>query len=64
MVDYINKGKSFGTKPIDLSDKNKCMAYCNELTYRILSYSSYIDREEMIVVSSVVEKRRIQTFRN
>ena len=57
MVDYINNDKSFGTKPIDLSDKNKCMAYCNELPYRILSYSSYIDLEEMAVVSSVVEKK-------
>ena len=46
MVDYINNGKSFGTKLIDLSDKNKCMAYCNELPYRILSYSSYTDLEE------------------
>ena len=56
MVDYINKGKSFETKLIDLSNKDSCMAYCNELPYGMLSYSSYIDLEEMIIVSSVVKE--------
>ena len=28
MVDYINKGKNFKTKPIDSSNKNKCRTYC------------------------------------
>ena len=56
MVDYINKGKNFKTKPIDLSNKNKCMTYCSKLPFGILSYSSYIDLEKMKVVSSVVKK--------
>ena len=55
MLDYINKGKNVKTKPLDLSNKNKCMVYCNELSYGILSYSSYIDLEKMRVVSSVVK---------
>ena len=56
MVDYINKCKNFKTKSIDLSNKNKCMAYCTELPYGILSYSRYIDLEKMKVVFSVVKK--------
>ena len=28
MVDYINKGKNLKIKPTDLSNKNKCTAYC------------------------------------
>ena len=43
MVDYLNKGKKLKIKPIDLSNKNKCMAYCCESPFGILSYSSYID---------------------
>ena len=61
MVDYINKGKNLKTKPIDLSNKNKCMAYCSEVPYGILFYSSYID-----LASSAVKKKKkkksIQTF--
>ena len=56
MVDYINKGKKLKTKHIDSRNKNKCMAYCSELPYGVLSYSSYIDLEKMKVVSSVVKK--------
>ena len=37
-------------RPIDLSNKNKCMAYCSELTFGILSYSSYIDLEKMAFI--------------
>ena len=56
MIDYINKGKFLKIKPIDLSYKSKCMAYCSELLYGLLSYSSYADLEKMKVVSSVVKK--------
>ena len=62
MVDYINKGKNLKTKPIDLSNKNRCMVYytvyCSELPYRILSYSNYIDLEKMRVVFSAGEKNK------
>ena len=47
LVDYINKGENLIKRPIDLSNKNKCMAYCSELPFGILSYSSYIDLEKM-----------------
>ena len=43
-------------KPIDLSNRNKCMAYCSKLPFRILSYFSYIDFEKMKTFSSIVEK--------
>ena len=56
MVDYINKGKKLQMKPIYLSNKNKCTAYCSKLPSEILSYSSYIDFEKMKTVSSIVEK--------
>ena len=56
MLDYINKGKNLKTKPIDLSKKHKCMAYCSELPFGILFYSSYIDLEKTKIVSSIVEK--------
>ena len=56
MIDYINKGKNLKIKPIHLSNKSKCMAYCSELPYGLLSYFSYMDLEKMEVVSSVVKK--------
>ena len=54
---YINKGKNLKTKPIDLSNRNKYMAYFSELLFGILSYSSYIDLQKMKVVFSVVRKK-------
>ena len=37
MVDYVNKGKNYKTKPID----------CSKLPFGILCYSSYRDLEKM-----------------
>ena len=45
MVDYINRSENLIKRPIDLSNKSKHMAYCSELPFGILSYSSYIDLE-------------------
>ena len=56
MVDYINNSKSLKTKPINLSNKSKCIACCSELLFGILYYSSYIDLEKMKVISYVVKK--------
>ena len=56
VVGYINKGKNFKIKRTDSSNKSKCMAYCSELPYGILSYSSYIDLGRIKVVSSAVKK--------
>ena len=56
MVDFINKGKKLKVKPIDLSNKNKCMAYCSKLPFGILSYSSYIDLEKMKIVFCAIKE--------
>ena len=63
VVDYIDKGQRFRTESIYLSKKNRCMAYCNELPYGILSYSNYINPEEMIVVSYAIEKNEFKLLR-
>ena len=57
MVDCINKGENLIKRPIDLSNKNKCMAYYSELSCGVLSYSSYIDLEKIKIIFSVVEKK-------
>ena len=56
MVGYINKDKKLKTKPVGSSNKNKCMAYCGELLFGILSYCKYIDLEKMKIVSGKIEK--------
>ena len=38
--DYINNGENLKIKLIDLSLKNKCIAYCHELPFGILPFSS------------------------
>ena len=62
MVDYINKSRHFKTKPIDLSNKNKCMTYCGELPFGILSYCKYIDLEKIRIVSSKIKKNEYKLF--
>ena len=56
MKDYIDKGESLIKRPIHLGIENKIMAYCSELPFGILSYSSYRDLEKMKIVPSFVEK--------
>ena len=56
MVDYINKGKNLRTKNTGSGNKSKCMAYCGELPFGILSYCRYTDLEKMKVVSCNIEK--------
>ena len=53
--DYINNGENITIDPIDSSLKNKCIAYCPELSFGILSFSSYVDIEAMNIISSDVE---------
>ena len=59
MKDYIDKGENLIKRPIHLGIKNKIMAYCSDLPYGILSYSSYIDHKKMKIVSSFVGKKQI-----
>ena len=56
MADYINKGENITKRPIDLSNKNKRMAYYNELPFGILSYSSSRELGKMKIVFPVAEK--------
>ena len=42
-MDYIKNVKILKIKPIDLTNKNKCIAYWRKLAFRMLSFSSYID---------------------
>ena len=51
MVDFINKSKKLRTKPIELSNKNKCMAHCSKLSFGILSYSSYTDFQKIKIMN-------------
>ena len=53
--DYINNKENLTIDPIDSSLKNKCIAYCPELPFGILSFSSYVDIEAMNIISSDVE---------
>ena len=43
MGDYINKSEKIRERSIDPDIRDKFTAYCNELPFGILSYSSYID---------------------
>ena len=55
VVNQINRGEKFRETPIDSNIKNKFIAYCYELPYRMLDESSYIDLNKMKIVSSMVD---------
>ena len=55
MKDYINNGENLKLKLIDLSLKNKCIAYCHELPFGILPFSSYEDIKVINIISSDVK---------
>lgn len=40
--------KNSKTKPIDLNLKDKCIAYCRELPFGIVLFSSYIETMNII----------------
>ena len=54
MVDYINKGKKLRERSVDPDIRDKFIAYCDELPFGILSYSSYIVLKKMKIDSSVI----------
>ena len=54
MVDYINKGENLLKKAIDPDIRDRFIAYCDELPFGTLSYSSYIDLNTMKIVPSVI----------
>ena len=67
IADYINNGKNLRIEPIDLSLKKKCIAYCPELPFGIISPCSYLNIETMNTISdtkitkklSVIQKETI-----
>ena len=54
-AEYISNGKYLKIKPIDLSLKDKYIAYCHELPFGIISPSSYVNIETMNIICSDVE---------
>ena len=59
IVEYISNGKNLKIKPIDLSFKNKRIAYWLELPFRIIPSSSYVNIERMNIISSDVEMNKV-----
>ena len=55
MKNYINNGKNLNKKPLNLSIKNKQIAFCSNLPFWILSFSNYVDIESMNIISSDVD---------
>ena len=55
MKNYINQRENFRKIPIDLSIKNKQIAFCSNLPFGILSLSSYVDIASMSIISFNVD---------
>ena len=51
----FNNGENFNKKAIDLSIKNKKIAFCSDLSFGMLPFSSYADIESMNIISSDVD---------
>ena len=51
--------KNLKIKPIDSSFKNKLIAYCLELPFRIISSSIYVNVEIVNIISSDVEMNKV-----
>ena len=54
MVDYINQGEKLRDRSIDPDVRDKFIAYCDDLHFGILSYSSYIDLKKVKFAFSVI----------
>ena len=53
--DHINNEKNLSKKPVHLSRKNKQIYFCPELPFGILSFSSYVHIEAMVIISFEVD---------
>ena len=51
-AEYISNGKNLKIKPIDLSLKGKCIAYCSDLPFGIICPTSYVNIATMSIISS------------
>ena len=58
IVEYIKNGTNLKIKLVYLSLKNKGIAYCFELTFGMIFFSSYVYIETMNVISSDVEMNK------
>ena len=61
IAESINNGKIIKIEPIDTSLKKKCIAYCYELSFGILSYC-YINIETTNIFCSDIEINEFSTF--
>ena len=61
---YINNRENLRKIPIDLSIKNKQIAFCPNLPFGILSLSSYLDIASMNIISSNVEMNEYKILGN
>ena len=52
MKKYTDNGENLNKKPIDLSIKNKQIAFCSNLPIGALSFSSHVDIKSMNITSS------------
>ena len=51
IAECITDGKNIKIKPADIDIKSKLMAYCCELPFGIISFSSFINIETINIVS-------------
>ena len=56
IAEYISHGKNLKIKPTDSSLKDKCVAYCPELPFEIISLCSYLNIKTMNIISSDTKK--------
>ena len=54
MKKYIDNVEKLNKKSFDLNLKNKQRAFCSNLPFGILSFSSYVDIKSMNIISSNV----------
>ena len=55
MAEYISNGKNLKIILIDLSFKNKQIAYCPDLPFGIISFNSFVNIETMNTIFSDLE---------
>ena len=63
MKNYINKRENLGKSPIDLSIRNKQIAFCPNLSLGILSLSSYVDIASTSITSSNIDMNEYKLLR-
>ena len=63
MKNYINKRENLGKRPIDLSIRNKQIAFRPNLYFGILSLSSYVDIASTSITSSNIDINKYKLLR-